>query len=189
MSFSKENLRVFVMSAFSVFLIVQGVVMQCSRSYRTQIEEMGSNESGMLALDEVNQLQKAWRKAAVDDLITPEKMADQRELQLARARLKEAEIEIQNFKRSIQGGKGRRREFFDKVYAYYNHSALGLLAIVDFLLAKQGEYSVYGNEINFNSETDGETLSLLINQLSDIYQEKQELDAFILQNNKKLSSR
>lgn len=171
------------MGSFFVFLIVQQIALQYGRSYRAQIEETDTNGNDKLAWYEVEQLQKAWRKAAVVDLITPEKMSDQTELKLARTRLKEAEIEIQNSVKRVQGVTGDKREFFNKVYAYYNHSASAIMAIINFLLERREEYVVSGNEINFKNESDGEKFRKLIHHLSNLHQEKQELDALILQHN------
>lgn len=179
MSFFKERGKILLMVSFCVFLIVQQIAIQYGRSYRTQTEGTDRHGNDKLSIYEVSQLQKVWRKAAVEDLIIPEKLADQTELKLAHARLKEAKIEIQNSEKRVQGVTGKKREFFEKVHAYYNHSASAITAIIDFLLAKKGEYSVGGNEINFKSEADGEMFRMLINKLFDLHQEKQEFDAFI----------
>ena len=183
MSFFKERGKALLIGTFCVFLIVQQIALQYGRSYRAQREKIDKNGNDKLAWYEVDQLQKAWRKAAVDDPIALIKMSDQAELKSARARLKEAEVEIQNSVKRVQGITGNRREFFGKVHAYYNHSASAIGAIVEFLLAKRGEYAVKGNEINFKDENDGEIFRRLIHHLSDLHQEKQELDAFILQHN------
>lgn len=183
MNFSKERWRILLMVSFSIFLIVQGIALQYGRSYRKQIDGTDRNGHDKLAMYEVNQLQEAWRQAAVEDLIAPEKLADQNELLLARVRLKKAAIEIQNSENRVQKVSGKQREFFKKLHAYYHNSISAIIAIIDFLLTKKGEYSVNGNEINFTSETDGELFRILISHVFDLYREKQELDAFVLQHN------
>lgn len=190
MSFFKAKGKILLMVSFGIFLIVQQIAIQYGRSYRkNQIGGIDRNGNDKLAMYEVNHLQEVWRKAVVEDLITPEKLADQAELKLARIRLKEAEIEIQNSEMHVQGVTGNQREFFEKVHAYYKHSSSAIMAIIDFLLAKNGGYSVNGNEINFPSETDGELFRMLINQLYNLHREKQELDAYILQHNKEIEKK
>lgn len=172
-SIAKKKGKLLLMISFGIYLIIQQIALQYGRSYRSQTEDRSGSE-------ELNQLNQVWHKAAVEDLITPEKIADHTKLKLARARLKEAEIEIQQSEKRVRGATGKKREFFQKAHAYYHHSASALIAIVDFLLAKKGEYSVNGNEINFESEDDGEKFRELINELSSLHREKQDLDAFIL---------
>jgi len=189
MSFLKKRGKVILVISFCTFLIVQQIAMMYGRSYRSQIDGIDENGNDKLAMDEVTKLQNVWRKAGVEDLITPKKIADQTELTLAHARLKEAEIEIQNSEKRVQGVIGKKREFFEKVHAYYNHSASAIMAIIDFLLLKKGDYVVNGNEINFASEADAEMFQMHINQLLDLHQEKQKLDAYILQHNKELEKK
>lgn len=167
-----------------MFLIVQQITLRYGRSYRERTEGLYRNGNDKLAMDEVRQLETVWRKAAVENLITPEKLADSTELKRTRARLEEAVIGIQKSEKRIQAVTGKKGEFFQKVHAYYHHSVSALIAIIDFLLVKQGEYSVKGNEIDFEREADGERFRELINELSYIHQEKQKLDAFILHHNR-----
>ncbi len=189
MSFLKKRGKILFMISFCIFLIVQQIAVWYGRSYRSQTEGLDRNENDRLAMYEVSQLEKMWRKADVEDLITPEKIADHIELMLARSRLKETEIEIQNSEERVRGVTGKKREFFQKVHAYYHQSASALIAIADFLLAKKEGYSVKGNEINFESETDAERFRELIDQLAYLHKEKQELDAFILHHNREFEKR
>ena len=48
-------------------------------------------------------------------------------------------------------------------------------------------YCNEGNEISFRSDEDAETLRVLISKLSDLYQEKENLDRFILNHNAQTS--
>lgn len=189
MSFLKKRGKTLLTISFCIFLIVQQIAVRYGRSYRSQTEGTDRNGNDKLAMYEVNQLEKMWHNAAVKDLVTPEKIANHTELKLALSRLKEAEIEIQKSEKRVQGVAEKKREFFQKVHAYYHHSASDLIAIVDFLLAKEGEYSVNGNEINFESETDAERFRELINRLSYLDREKQDLDAFILHHNRELEKK
>lgn len=189
MSFLKKRGKTLLTVSFCIFLIVQQAAVWYGRSYRSQTEGTDRNGNDKLAIYEVSQLEMVWRKAAVENLVSPEKIADHTQLKLARARLKEVEIELQKAEKRVQGVTEKRREFFQKAHAYYHHSASALIAIVDFLLAKKGEYSVNGNEINFESETDGERFRELINQLSYLQQEKQDLDAFILHHNREIEKK
>lgn len=178
MGFSKERARGLLMLSFSIFLIVQQVVIRYGRSYRSRAEH------NKLIVHEVSELQKIWRKAAVHNIITPEKIANPTELKLARARLKEAQAEIQNSERQVKGVTGEEQELFQKAYAYYQRSASALLAIVDFLLAKERKFSVNGNQVDFESNDDSQRFLELVNQLSYLQQEKQNLDALISYYNK-----
>ena len=186
MSFFKNRGKVLLTFLFCIFLILQQIALWYGRSYRTQTARVDGNGNDKLVLYEINQLEEVWRKAAVNNLITPQLLADQVELKQARARLEEVEKGIVKSEERVQGVTGKKREFFQKVHAYYNHSVTVLTSIIDFLLARTEEYSVNGNEINFDSEADGESFRELINQLSFIYQEKEELDAFILKHNRDL---
>lgn len=177
MNFLKKRGKILLIIALPIFLIVQQIAVGYGRSYRSQAEDK-------LVLQEVNQLRNVWHKAGVEDLVTPEKMANHPELELARLRLKEAEMERHNSGKRIEAAVGKKNELFQKVDAYYHDSALALIAIVDFLLAKKEEYTVNGNEINFESDIDAERFRELINQLSSLHQEKQLLDACILRYHK-----
>jgi len=178
MSLSKEKARNLLAVAFSIFLIVQSIGLRYGRAYRSQQE--------MVGMHELSQLQNIWRKAAVEDLITLKKLADPTELQQARTRLEEAEKGIQNSEKQALEVSGKKPEFLQKTYAYYRHSASALIAIIKFLLAKKEEYSVNGNEINFESEADAEKFRELISQFGFLYQEKQGVDALILNYSKAL---
>lgn len=188
LSFYKRKVKTILIVSYSIFLILQYIAIQHSSSYRSRAGQIDGNGNDKLAMYEINELEKAWRIAAVEDLITPEKIADEAELKRARTRLEESKKEIKNSEKRIQGLTGKRAEFFRKVHAYYNHSAYALITIIDFLLARTDEYSVDGNEINFESEMDAEAFRKLINKLSSLHEEKQLLDDFILAHNRKLKN-
>lgn len=189
MRFFKENKKAIILMSISFLIIVQQIGVQYGRWYRAQNEGIDKNGNDIIAMNEVSQLQNTWRKARVEDLITPEKLANHTELKLAQARLKEAVIEIQNSQNRVQKFKGERGEFFEKVHAYYNHSASAMNTIIDFLLAKKGEYTVNENEINFESDTDAERFRILITRILDLHKEKQELDAYISQHNREVEKK
>jgi hypothetical protein len=184
MTFSKERATGLLMVFFSIFLIVQQIAIRYGRWHRFRAEKTETARERDLAMHEISQLQNIWRKAAVGDIITPQKLANPTELKQTRARLEEAAIEIQNSKKRIQESVGENHEFFQKAYTYYHQSASVLLKIIDFLLAKEGKFSVNENEINFDSDSDAGRFRELLNHLSHLHQEKQNLDAFILHHNK-----
>jgi hypothetical protein len=189
MSFLKKNGKVLLTVSFCIFIILQQIAVRYRRTYTSRMEMTDENGYDTVALYEINQLEELWRKADVEDLVTPEKMANPKQLELARARLKQAEKGIQESEKRVQGVTGEKHEFFKKAHAYYHHSASVLIDIVDFLLANKGEYSVKENEISFDSENDAARFRELIGKLSYLHQEKQDLDAFILHHNREVEKK
>jgi hypothetical protein len=64
-----------------------------------------------------------------------------------------------------------------------------LLDIVNFLLARKENYEVKENEISFDSESDAARFRELIQQLSYLDQEKEDLDVFIVNHNREVEKK
>lgn len=184
MSFFKRNRK--------VLLIVLGCLMllqQVGTRYRLSRSSIDKNGYDKLVHSEIHQLEKLWRQADIADLDSPEKLGNPKELEQARARLKQAEIGILESEKRVQKVTGKRKEFFQKAHAYYHNSTDALLNIVDFLLEKKENYSVIGNEIAFDTETDATKFQELIQQLSYLDQEKADLDTYISNHNSEMAKK
>ena len=186
MGFFKKNKRILLTVFFSSLLLLQQIGVRYRLTRSSTVEMIDENGYDTLVSYEINQLEKLWRQADVEDLATPEKMASQAHLEQAHARLKQAEIGIRKSEQRVRKATKSKREFFQKAHAYYHHSASALLDMIDFLLAKKEEYSVKGNEISFDSESDAARFRELIQRLSYLDQEKRDLDVFIVNHNREI---
>lgn len=187
MGFLKKKGKTLLAVSFCFFILLQQIAVRYRMTYTSAADRfIDKDGNDILAWVEVNQLEMLWRKADVADLVTPEKMADPGQLELARIRLKEAQTGIQDSEQRVRDVTGKRLEFFQKAHAYYRHSVSALIDIIDFLLAMQGKYSVEENEISFDSEIQAARFRVLIEQLSALQREKEELDTFILNHNREV---
>lgn len=175
MSFFKRKRKTFFIILCSTFFILQQLAVWYGRSYRLKSEKQ--------TMYEASQLKNAWRKAAVNNLVTPEKIANHGELKQARIRLKNFELKMNECEKRVNESCGKKRELSQKVFAYYRHLTSALLDMIDFLLDRENKYSVNRNEIHFASENDGNHFRQLIQQLNYLHREKQEFDAFIAEQN------
>lgn len=188
MGFFKRNKKILIIS-FSFLLLLQQIAVRYRLTHSSTVEMIDDNGYDTLVSSEINQLEELWRKADVEDLATPEKMANLTRLELARVRLKQAEIGIRESENRVRKVVGKKREFFQKAHAYYHHSASAFLDIINFLLSKKEKYLVKGNEISFEREIDAERFRELIQQLSYLVQEKEDLDTFILTHNREVEKK
>lgn len=170
-------------------MLLQQIGVHYHLAHASKVEMIDENGYDKSVSYVINQLEELWRTADVDDLANPEKMGNPRQLEQARVRLKQAQIDIQKSERQVQKVTGKRREFFQKAHAYYHHSAEALLDIVNFLLAKKESYSIEGNEISFENESDAARFQELFLQISNINREKEEIDAFISNHNREVEKK
>lgn len=189
MGFFKRKGKILLTVCFSIFIILQQIAVQYRRAYSSKMEMIDAKGYDTVALHQINQLEEIWRKANLEDLVTPAMIASPKQLELARTRLKLAEKSIHESEKRVQGVGGENQEFFKKAYAYYNHSASALVEIVDFLLATKEEYSVKENEIFFERESNATRFRELIGTLSSLYREKEDLDTFILHHNREVENK
>lgn len=189
MSFLKKNRKMLLIVSFSCFMLLQQIAIRYRENRSSTAEMIDVDWNDKVALFEIHQLEKLWRQADVEDLVTSKKMANFEELKQARIRLKQAEIGIRASEKRVQATQGKRREFFQKAHAYYHHSISLLTDVIDFLLRKQGAYLVKGNEIIFESDSDADSFRNLVEQFSLLHQEKEDLDVFIINYNREVEKK
>lgn len=127
--FMRRNGRLLLSVSFCLFIILQQIAVRYRSSMMESMDEHGNDK---VAVYEINQLEKLWKRTQVDDLISPEKIADLQLLERGRLRLKEAEESIRKSEKRVGGIKGEKQELFKKAHGYYHHSVTTLLAIIDF---------------------------------------------------------
>ena len=186
MSFWKKHGKTTLVITLTSLMFAQQTFTHYRLSRSNQAKMNAIDGLDQQAADEINYLEKLWRPVNADRILTPQTMANTNELKQARARLKQAEIAIMEGEKWVLGSNGGRVEFYNKAYDYYLHSASVLLNIVDFLIAKSEDYSIHGDEVAFDNDEDIEQFQKLIGQLSLIHKEKEEIDAFILNHNRKV---
>jgi hypothetical protein len=189
MGFFKKNKKILLTVLFTSLLLLQQIGVRYRLTRSSTKEMVDENGYDTMVSYEINQLETLWRKAGVEDLVNPENMASFAQLELARARLKQAEMGIRESENRVRRVTGRKRQFFQKAHAYYHHSASTLLDIVNFLLARKENYEVKGSEISFDSESDAAKFRELIQQLSSLDQEKEDLDLFIVNHNREVEKK
>jgi len=186
MKFLTKKRKTYLTIFFSSLLILQQVAVYYGRTRSSRHEVVDENGNDRLAYSEINQLEELWNKAQVDSLLTLQTIGNPNALYEARTRLQNVERGIQQSQKRTEAVRGKKRDFFQKAYAYYRHAASTLIGIIDFLLANKDKYSVYQTEISFDNDSDADTFRNLVGELTVIHQEKKELDNFIANHNQEV---
>lgn len=185
-SSKKKKWMVVLSTFFCFFLLLQQIAVNYRLELSTRKSEIDEEGNDLVVAFEINQLERLWEQADVTDLVTPEKMTNFGYLEEARKNLEQAMIGIQESEKRVQRETGKRRKFLQKVHGYYRHLVSALMNVTDFLLMEKGNYSVEGYEVSFESESSVAKFQELIMQLSELQQEKKELDALILSHNREV---
>lgn len=185
-AFIKKRKKTFL----GLLLLIQSIAMLYQGHYhRTHSPRY---EYKTLVEHEIHQLDTLWSKTEAMDILFPEKVADAKQLELVRTRVRLIEksiqesesrvrkvLDSQEVKTAFREDVKEKREFFEKFHAYYHHGAFVVLAMLDFLLSKTGKYRVAEDMLKFDSEIDAVKYNDLYEQLSDLDKAKDELNAFV----------